>query len=162
MMAHPKCFPMFGSGYHVNSLVRRTVHDFSNPIDADSRDILCVPTSKLHGYDFSYEGLLSIWEGVPAFMHASYEAPTTAYGNTLNVADASESYQGRRTASPAVDLQENFFAALSELLDRSDLDVDRWKPVVTTSKLLQRQVALQLTGWNLREEDLMMDIKRSS
>ncbi|KAK0452344.1 hypothetical protein EV421DRAFT_1768424 [Armillaria borealis] len=125
-----------------------------------SRDILCVPTSKLHGYDFSYEGLLSIWEGVPAFMHTSYEAPTTAYGNTLNVADASESYQGRRTASPAVDLQENFFAALSELLDRSDLDVDRWKPVVTTSKLLQRQVALQLTGWNLREEDLMMDIKR--
>ncbi|KAK0434712.1 hypothetical protein EV421DRAFT_1989354 [Armillaria borealis] len=125
-----------------------------------SRDILCVPTSKLHGYNFSYEGLLSIWEGVPAFMHAFYETPTTAYGNTLNVADASEAYQGRRTASPAVDLQENFFAALSELLDRSDLDVDRWKPVVTTSKLLQRQVALQLTGWNLREEDLMMDIKR--
>lgn len=86
----------------------------------------------------------------------------------------------RRSRSPAAiaaeedsfrQLTPNWTAALAALAKRrnslfgsSDDDKGRqgqWKaPGVATTKVLQRQIGLQLVGWNLREEELKGAIKR--
>ncbi|KAJ7895961.1 hypothetical protein B0H14DRAFT_3081117 [Mycena olivaceomarginata] len=86
----------------------------------NAQDFLCVPTPRLHGYDFSHQGIMGIWEAFPPL------AATTPHG---------EPQIGDKTSA--------------------------WKfPAVSSSKNLQRQVALQLCGWTLKEEDLWSNIKR--
>ena len=46
------------------------------------------------------------------------------------------------------------------IADRRGLDRSLWKPPVPTTKLVQRQVALQLCGWSLREDELRNIVKR--
>lgn len=119
----------------INSAVFHFQWTTSNK-QADSREYLCRPTARIHGYDFSYEGVLGIWEGLTA-------APDT-FGNR----------------SPVDDLRGDFQASLTELLTRRRANRYPWIPNVRTSKLLQRQVCLELCGWSVREDDLMKDIQR--
>jgi hypothetical protein len=49
---------------------------------------------------------------------------------------------------------------LQTLIGRRNNEPVTWKPTIHTNKLLQRQVALQLCGWSLQEEELMTAIKR--
>jgi len=35
-----------------------------------------------------------------------------------------------------------------------------WKPLVKTDKLIERQIALEVCGWNLKEEEVARSIKR--
>lgn len=52
--------------------------------------------------------------------------------------------------------------ALTELAARLGPDRTPWKSSTSISKPLQRQLALQLCGWSMREEDLLATIKRYS
>ncbi|KNZ76567.1 WD repeat-containing protein [Termitomyces sp. J132] len=108
-----------------------------------SYEYLCIPKPILHGFDFSYQGLLGIWEGITPL-------PVTQGPNlvsTNNYYDLSEHWESH----PPVDKQYgNFSAALTALVERRDRP---WKPPVATSKALHRQVALQLIGWTFREDD---------
>lgn len=149
----------------------------------DSQEIFTVPTARLHGYDFSYQGLLGIWEGFaplpvsaqpplvddPPSMTQSllFDLPPTTnpiytgfvQNVPLTASGVSTTLSNRRSRSP---LSENWPAALGALAARRGLDTTRscWKPAVHTAKLLQRQIALQVIGWSLRDDELNDAIKR--
>ncbi|KAF8211587.1 hypothetical protein K438DRAFT_1807564 [Mycena galopus ATCC 62051] len=138
----------------------------------NAQDFLCVPTPRLHGYDFSHQGIMGIWDGFPPL------AATTPHGDPqalpeigpsappvhrdlLGLRDGRSRSRSRRSESPADDLHGNFHAALTALVLRSGDKTSAWKfHSVSSSKILQRQVALQLCGWSLKEEDLLNNIKR--
>lgn len=139
-----------------------------------------MPTPRLHGYDFSYHGLLGIWESFPPIDGNSQshrpippdETPLAIQRSLLldlPVADArhkragsngSRGHSARREQSPADDLHGNWSAALATLASRRSIDRWSWKSPVPTSKLVARQVALQICGWSLREEEIGASIKR--
>ncbi|KAJ7667588.1 hypothetical protein DFH06DRAFT_1182943 [Mycena polygramma] len=129
----------------------------------NAQDFLCVPTPRLHGYDFSHQGILGIWEGFPPLSttgETSDPAPPP-HRDLLDILDGRSRSRSRRSHSPADDLHGNFHAALNALALRSGDKSSAWKfPSVSSSKILQRQVALQLCGWSLREEDLLNNVKR--
>ncbi|KAF5385783.1 hypothetical protein D9615_002692 [Tricholomella constricta] len=120
-----------------------------------SHDYLSVPKSVLHGYDFAYQGLLGIWEGFQPL-----PAPENSDLLPLNpYFDASQYHDRRRTHGPVDELYGNFQAALGALAGRRTGDRP-WKPTVATAKGLQRQIALQLLGWSLREDELASTLHR--
>lgn len=138
-----------------------------------------MPTPRLYGYDFSYQGLLGIWEGfnpssVPVHMqNISEDTPIpgqlsllldlpvgqvhTRAGSTGS--GGHENHASHRSHSPADDLFGSWSAALHSLAVRRR-DHSSWKPTVPTDKLLQRQIALQVCGWSVRGEELSAAVKR--
>jgi hypothetical protein len=144
-----------------------------------------VPTPRLYGYDFSYQGLLGIWEGfnpstapIPQpTQHSSESTPIPGHRSLLldlTVVQVHHSHAGssagngghgihssHRSHSPADDLFGSWSAALLSLAARRK-DHSSWKPHVPTDKLLQRQIALQVCGWSVREEEISASVKRSS
>ncbi|KAG2016457.1 hypothetical protein CC2G_009625 [Coprinopsis cinerea AmutBmut pab1-1] len=134
-----------------------------------SRDLLCNPTPRLHGYDFSYQGLLGLWEGfqpvAPPNAHSVDDTPI-ATQRLLDVPGSGHSAAGferqasRRSHSPADDLYGNWNAAISALMERRGSERSAWKPSLPTTKLHQRQLALQLCGWSLRDEELKAAVRR--
>ena len=136
-----------------------------------------MPTPRLFGYDFSYQGLLGIWEGfnpsVP-MQHVSEDTPIPGQRSLLldlpvgqahhsrvgsNGTGSHESHSSHRSQSPADDLFGSWSAALHSLAARRR-DHSSWKPTVPTDKLMQRQIALQVCGWSVREEELSAVVKR--
>lgn len=65
-----------------------------------------------------------------------------------------------RSMSPGDDMHGNFYAALVALAGRSGIDKSQWKPMVHTGKATQRQVALWVCGWGVREDDLNRAVER--
>ncbi|KAF7313353.1 zinc-ribbon-16 domain-containing protein [Mycena chlorophos] len=145
-----------------------------------SQDFLCVPTPRIHGYDFAYRGVAAIWEGFDPIVPTSTTATPSAEPSLLlpdllnfkprpSSGSRSQSRTRRsltRSYSPADDLHGNFNAALGALAMRSG---ERDGGVLTnsgklgslmTNRPLQRQLALQLCGWSLKEEDLWTNVKR--
>ncbi|KAJ6627385.1 hypothetical protein B0H10DRAFT_2161088 [Mycena sp. CBHHK59/15] len=130
----------------------------------NAQDFLCVPTPRLHGYDFSHQGIMGIWEGlVPVTKGEPPLLPDPVAFPPVHkdLLDARSRSRSRRSHSPADDLHGNFQAALAVLALRSgDKSSASRFPAVSSAKPLQRQVALQLCGWSLREDELMNNIKR--
>ena len=145
------------------------------PIVEDSHHILCNPSSRIEGFNFSCQGLLGIWEGFPSSdlrtNSSTHTTPRVARRSMLpntpmqsltplpdyNVKSASRPSSRRR---PHGGVSEEFLAAISALAKRHELDTASWQPPVTTSRLVQRHLALQLVGWSLAELDMMHAIKR--
>ncbi|KAJ6516352.1 hypothetical protein C8R45DRAFT_241220 [Mycena sanguinolenta] len=167
-----------GNPYHNTSVTR----DDDGPVPQmlsdlwlwinNAQDFLCVPTPRLHGYDFSHQGIMGIWEGFPPLAaptpHAEPQMLPEAgpVGPPVN-RDLMELRIGRsrsrsrRSESPADDLHGNFQAALRALVLRGGDKTSAWKfHSVSSNKILQRQVALHLCGWSLKEEDMWNNIKK--
>ncbi|KAF8907863.1 hypothetical protein CPB84DRAFT_1813441 [Gymnopilus junonius] len=228
-----------------------------------SQEVLCLPTPRLHGYDFSYQGLLGIWDGfapmsvpasatsththnsqrqgqgavvgdslgdesqrsllldspfglnasqassrqghsgsttgssastatltsaAPSFASngSSSSTATTTTANTTGImastslappinlshsgsgSSSNSKSDSRRSRSPLIrdsnDLHGNWAAALTLLAARrggvGGGNERGWKPPVSTSRLAQRQIGLQLCGWSLREEEVGGAIQR--
>lgn len=122
------------------------------------REFLNTPTPLVHGYDFSHQGLLGIWEGNIPTVPISQSDPLP---NPTN-----NSYHDRRSSRHADEMHSgsggNFQAALSVLAARrlGASDMRTWKSGVATMKGVQRQIALVLCGWSLRDEEMMGTIKK--
>ncbi|CAK5276104.1 unnamed protein product [Mycena citricolor] len=147
-----------GNPYHNTTVTRDDVAPVPEMLSGlwtwlnKAQDFLCVPTPRLHGYDFSYQGIMGIWFGFP------HVAPPTE--QTLERAKTRSRSPSRDGRSPADDLHGNFQAALSDLALRNG-DKIPWKfHAVNSAKTLQRQIGLKLLGWSLREEDLQAHVKR--
>ncbi|KAH7888971.1 hypothetical protein F5I97DRAFT_2006108 [Phlebopus sp. FC_14] len=136
-----------------------------------SRENMCVPTSRIHGYDFSYQGVSGIWEGIPALPHPpENRSSVSSLGDLLSASSggtAVDSIHPSRSSSIATfgpsssyfqtmdDLSYgDFNAAIDALLLRQGPGKKLWSPTLRTNKLSQRQFALQLCGWYLNEDEL--------
>ncbi|KAL4078226.1 hypothetical protein V8B97DRAFT_1865454 [Scleroderma yunnanense] len=141
-----------------------------------SRELLCTPTPRLNGYDFSNQGLQGIWVGFPSLprpsenkssvslpvelLSASFS--TTATGSDPSGTPSPTSFPGLlKTFSECSDdgTQGNFDVAVEHLLSRKDPGQLTLSPSLHTDKMKQRQCAIQLCGWNSRDEDLSTAIK---
>ncbi|KAF9483146.1 hypothetical protein BDN70DRAFT_800339 [Pholiota conissans] len=145
----------------------------------NSQEILCVPTPRLNGFDFSYHGLLGIWEGfapidgtapgnlsddTPLALQRSLlldlPVPNVHHSRSGSTGGGNYGRSSRRSHSPVDDLQDNWSAALADLANRRGIDRWSWKSPVPTNKLVARQVALTVCGWSLREEEITANIKK--
>jgi hypothetical protein len=157
----------------------------NNDLNADSRRLLQLPKpTRVHGYDFSCQGLLGIWEGFPATGRGAggaappsspvaglksllLEHTTLDLGQISNARPHSRHSSSRRPShqfidtsalnGPATGPQDEFAQALNALSAiHGDVGrgVDSWKPETPTAKLPQRRFGLQLCGWSLREDEL--------
>ncbi|KAJ7087262.1 hypothetical protein B0H15DRAFT_843273 [Mycena belliarum] len=179
MVMYRRCLRGYsiGNPYHNTSVTR----DDDAPVPQmlsdlwrwtnSAQDFLCVPTPRLHGYDFSYQGIMGIWEGFTALNATPQPGPSVSlepasssgHRDLLDVRNGRSRSRSRRSHSPADDLHGNFHAALSALAVRTGdkSAASTWRfPAVSTAKPLHRQVALQLCGWSLKEEDLWINTKR--
>ncbi|GBE80545.1 WD40 repeat-like protein [Sparassis crispa] len=166
-----------------NSIVARDTSD--EPILAElwlwihhAQRLLSDPTPRLEGYNFAYQGLSGIWEGLRSSQSSSSAHPTPRMPQRSMPLDsptlamstlASESHVTRTTSRratrrrshpPAPAIPEDFLAAIKTLNERCATDRSSWQPSATTSKLSQRQFALQLCGWSLCQDDLAHAIRR--
>lgn len=150
----------------------------------DSRRLLHTPKPRPHGFDFSCQGLLGIWDGFSVSGRRSNEtvppsSPVSGLKSLLmehvslelgqppgGHSGRSRSRHGssRRTSHLFVDTAaatatplDDFSQALLALSARNGDDgneADPWRPGTPTAKLVQRRFGLQLCGWSLREEEL--------
>lgn len=145
----------------------------------DTQNLLAVHSSLLDGYNFSYHGILGIWEGFrPSRPHPSaphptpriaprsllLETPQTSLSNLISESQQprSRSRQAEKRKSQAIPdgPSEEFSSVVATLLSESDPERTTWRPAVSTSKPAQRRFALDLCGWSLAEEDLASAVKR--
>ncbi|KAG1739334.1 hypothetical protein EDB19DRAFT_1828902 [Suillus lakei] len=143
-----------------------------------SRELVCSPTSRLHGYEFSNQGLSGLWEGfapLPQVPESSASSFSVLDG-LLTIPQISPGDSSLSPLStPAVldpltrmrqqpdDLAYgDFTAAVAALCARRTSGSERpWRPPVrNTEKLEQRQFALHLCGWGVGEEEMNHGIRR--
>ncbi|KAF7980728.1 hypothetical protein HWV62_36737 [Athelia sp. TMB] len=133
-----------------------------------SREVLLVPTPRLYGYDFSYQGLLGIWEGFQSQPHEPAGSAPTPRNGLLDlppttpggIGAAAGGLSRRHALSPSDEIHGDFHAAIVALSSRKGTERLAWKPPVSSQKVEQRLFALQLCGWSLKDEDLQNAIKK--
>lgn len=125
----------------------------------------------MHGIDFSFQGILGIWEGLePATsremnslldsldLAAPPEAAVLSSDSTSTV-DMNASLRPRlsnhRSRMREDDFHGNYTAALNTLTTRGDLDKSVWKPTVNTGKGPHRRLALALCNWKAGDEEII-------
>jgi hypothetical protein len=141
----------------------------------DSRELFYAPTPRLHGYDFAHQGLLGIWLGFQPSPKPQPAQPSTPQVVVLELSPSTprklpaelggyphSPLPKSRALSPSDDIHGDFHAAIVALRTRKGGGPPFWQPTVSTQKLEQRQFALQLCGWSLKEEDIHNAIKRSA
>ena len=132
----------------------------------------------MEGYNFAYQGILGIWEGIrPVIPHFSANptpripsrgllfdnAPTSIYGHDFDSRryHSKSRLSGRgRSLPPPEHSHDDFLDAVVTINSRRDSGHTSWQPAVSTRKLAQRQLGLYLCGWSLAEHDLTHAIKR--
>ncbi|KAF9227102.1 WD40 repeat-like protein [Gyrodon lividus] len=133
-----------------------------------SRELMCIPIPRIHGYDFSNQGLLGIWEGFPTLPQSSETRPSTSLLSDMVAASSAalDSSPSSTLGSTSFFSQSSddlsygdFNAAITALLPRQGTEKS-WSPALRTNKLAQRELALQLCGWYLKDEDLSNAIKK--
>ncbi|KAL5528601.1 hypothetical protein ACEPAF_7737 [Sanghuangporus sanghuang] len=137
-----------------------------------SKYLLAFGSSKIHGFDFSYQGILGIWNGLE--VTASQEvvsilegldlaSPSESSSSTLvgmgPISDAGPSlrshFSSRRNRKAGDGFHGNYSAALNMLNSRSHLDKSMWKPTIHTDKTQQRRLALALCDWKIGEDEIL-------
>ncbi|KAF8893606.1 hypothetical protein BD779DRAFT_1609907 [Infundibulicybe gibba] len=131
-------------------------------IFTDSQELLCSPTPRVHGFDFTFEGLLGIWDGFPPLSNDTNTTPMNIYSDLLEPPgyQSHQRHSSQRSLSPADEMHGNFSAAVATLASRKGGEKAVWRPTILTSKPNQRQVALQLCGWSLKEGEFADVVKR--
>jgi WD repeat-containing protein mio len=138
----------------------------------DSRRMLEGPAVCLNGYNFANQGIQGIWEGfqpsIPEVVPSSSPPPAPpgplldplVVEGVLSISRSQSHRGGQRAEVPS-----NFASALLLLsgyhqTGAATLESADWKPTLSTAKLIQRQFALQLCGWSLKNEDISAVINK--
>lgn len=136
----------------------------------DSKHLLTFGSSKVHGIDFSYQGILGIWEGLEA--STPYEMASLL--DSLDLASPPEASQASKELSLSIDVTAslrprpsarqtqrmgdgfhgNYSAALNTLNSRSNGEKTSWKPTVHSEKTQQRKLALALCDWKVDQDEI--------
>ncbi|EKM54852.1 uncharacterized protein PHACADRAFT_29989 [Phanerochaete carnosa HHB-10118-sp] len=142
------------------------------------QSLLSAPPSALEGYNFSYQGVIGVWEGFRSSRsHMSahqtprisqrglmLDIPPNPVSNLLleqhHPRSRSRQGDGRRPKGGADTPHDEFSSAVSTLLSEKLPNHTSWKPAVNTNKLAQRQLALYMCAWSLAEEDLSHAVRR--
>lgn len=144
-----------------------------------SQGLLCFPTPRIHGYDFSNQGLQGIWHGFPPLPRATVSRtkstislPVDLLSTSFEAATADTNSSGTPsptdipgllgTSSQSAEdvLYGDFDGAVGLLLSRQNPARLPPSPSLRTKRMKQRQFALQLCGWSLSDEDLSSAIKK--
>ncbi|KAH7928941.1 hypothetical protein BV22DRAFT_1030156 [Leucogyrophana mollusca] len=169
-------------GYGLTSARHNTqVIQDETPVDLTLSDLwawihhsreLCAPTPRLHGYDFSNQGLIGIWESFPPISQlpetgshtlsgaVSPSSQALSFDSSQSISSLSmlnNSIPNRSVEDPS---HGDFRAAVLAINSRHETERSPWKPSIYTNRLEQRQLALQLCGWSLKEDDLGIAIRR--
>lgn len=133
----------------------------------DSREIACIPTSRVHGYDFSNQGLMGIWEGFQALPQSSESRNSASLPNLRLAPPALDSSSGSTRGLPSTFSQSfedlsygDFNAAITAILSRQGIEKTSWSPALRTNKSAQRELSLQLCGWYLGGDELSDAVKK--
>ncbi|KAG0707015.1 hypothetical protein DFH29DRAFT_1016546 [Suillus ampliporus] len=142
-----------------------------------SRELVCFPTPRLHGYEFSNQGLLGLWEGFAPLPQVP-DPGASSFSILDGLLTVPQSSPGDSSLSPlstpaVLDpltrmrqqsddfAYGDFTAAVAALCARRTAGSERpWKPPVRTTKLEQRQFALHLCGWGVGEEEMNHAIRK--
>jgi len=163
--------PWYGRGLIVSGICL-TLLFVSIFVYAGARQLLIGPVSRYNGYDFSNQGVLGIWEGFPSSvsnLSLSQDPSPAPRGLLLEPISTPEAAQAMsrsrsRRGRPRQDIISEFATAILMLcVSRGqDMTSERgaWKPRVSTAKLIQRRFALQLCGWNLKDDELNATIHK--
>ncbi|KAF5346773.1 hypothetical protein D9756_010433 [Leucocoprinus leucothites] len=131
-----------------------------------SQQLLCTPTARVNGYDFAHQGILGVWEGLTPMQlqldvtPTAVERPLLDFGSTSSFSAQSRRLRRSYSQTQTDDSQVAFQAALTIVESRKTGERSTWKPMVNTVKLAQRQVAMKLCGWSLKEDELSAAIVR--
>ena len=143
-------------------------------MNPDSKQLLTFGSSKVHGIDFSFQGILGIWEGLEPStsremnslldsldLAAPPEASTLQSDTSLTI-DVDASLRPRLTSHRSHTREDgfhgNYTAALTTLTARSDLDKSAWKSTVHTGRGPHRRLALALCNWKAGEEEITRNV----
>ena len=149
----------------------------SNRPFLDIQSLLSAPPSALDDYNFSYQGIIGVWEGFrPSRPHVSahptprmpqrgllLDIPPNPVSNILleqhHPRSRSRQADGRRPKGTDASHDE-FSGAVATLLSEKLPNQTSWKPVANTNRLAQRQLALYMCAWSLADEDLAHAVRR--
>ena len=143
-------------------------------IDTDAKHLLAFGSAKVHGIDFSFQGILGIWEGLEASpsqdmislldgldLASPSELPTNAPVESPHLGvDVNASLRPRLSASKSQRMVDgfhgNYTAALNTLNSRSNLNSDKFtfKSSVHPDKIQRRKLALALCNWKAGDEEI--------
>lgn len=91
----------------------------------------------------------------------AFERSLFDLGGKTNTLGRDRKVRGGHPNSQNDDSQSIFQTALGAVESRKTGERSTWRPVVSTVKLVQRQVAMKLCGWSLKEDELSAAIGRS-
>ena len=135
-------------------------------------DTKTLVSSKLHGIDFSYQGILGIWEGLEPSAPQEFvslldgldlaspsEASSVTLGEVGPSVDVAASLRPRLSYKQSQRMGDGFHgayaAALNVLNTRGNSEKSVWKLTVSTHKAHQRRLALDMCNWRVGEEDYL-------
>ncbi|TFK53760.1 hypothetical protein OE88DRAFT_1656037 [Heliocybe sulcata] len=132
-----------------------------------SKDILSAQTLKHFGLDFSYEGLLGVWEsspqtlapGTPEDLQSALQSPMVSISSlsSPNLSALGLEYPLHRTTSRSKHLKARSHSHASEPPVAFSAGN---RATVQTGKTEQRELALQLCGWQVAPDDFANEIRR--
>lgn len=135
----------------------------------DSLQILNFGGSRLHGFDFAYQGVEGLWGGLEPFSSRDLDSQLEGLdlagtlsgsplvqgelspGLDISSSIASPFFSSRGSPS---DFQGNYAAALNILIANADADKNIWKPTVHSVRMPHRRLALALINFRIDEEEL--------
>ena len=144
----------------------------------DIQQLLSAPISALDGYNFSYQGIIGVWDGFrPSRSYVSahptprlpqrgllLDVPPNPVSNLIHESHQSRSRSrqadGRRGKTSSEMPHDEFYSVVSTLLAEKLPNHASWKPAVHTNKPAQRQLALHMCAWSLAEDDLNRAVRR--
>lgn len=141
-------------------------------------DLMHVGSSKMHGYDFTFRGVQSIWEGFPAMMIS--QAPSeerltlsdTPQLSPLALSSRPPSSRGHRrppsrAKSPVGEPSSRavFETAVDSVNDMrsGNLGLGKQglpKAAVTSSRTARRKLGLTLCGWDFGDDEFRVQFKK--